>query len=606
MFRTGEARRSRILLLWLCLYSLAVALSGCLDSSGESPDPPGPQPPTAVNLPPTANAGTDQLVLTGASVNLAGSGTDSDGTVTTYAWSQTGGGAVTLANANTASASFTAPATAGDLTFQLFVTDNAGATRTDSIVISVNAAPTANAGSDQTVSAAMTVTLNGSATDANGTIATYAWTQLSGTAVTLSSASVAAPTFAAPGGPTTLEFRLAVTDDQGATHFDLVTVNVVALTAPVIVRDPANTIAHEHGAALMFVVARGENLNYEWRSVTSDTVIKSGPEPFLMRGTGAGLGMSNDGDCFRVIVSNAAGSLTSANACLTIIEAEYALDPTDELTGDDYDFAWGYGSTLMGIVQTAAGSLTGAVTLENSGVPRFVEAPHSCYSGQFIGATLDGYPVTTTALLPLGQHTVSWHWGACRYDGDTPARQVGAMLISYNFPDVFGVGTYTMQFSGFGLDEGVYNGAVDVTTTRTANPNGNIDETVVTLQEDFCAGSMREDSASNRVLHLERRFNVDGNYIDDAYLDFDMSLAAFDEDGYAGLMYDGDDSTLLHLHEQPGTGDNNDPTHTATGRMVVRVSIGVPASESFELATLLPVGGHSGWDFEPEMPEEED
>jgi hypothetical protein len=83
-----------------------------------------------------------------------------------------------------------------------------------------NISPTANAGPAQTVNAAVTVFLNGSASsDADGTLASFAWTQTAGPAVTLSSASAAQPTFTAPtvANATVLTFSLTVTDNGGAT-----------------------------------------------------------------------------------------------------------------------------------------------------------------------------------------------------------------------------------------------------------------------------------------------------------------------------------------------------------------------------------------------------
>jgi hypothetical protein len=423
--------------------------------------------------------------------------------------------------------------------------------------------------------------------------------------VTLSSTSVAAPAFTAPGSAATLEFRLTVTDNQGATHFDNVTINVTALLGPVIVRQPAaNTIAHEHGAALLFVVARGENLNYEWRH---NGVVVGEPEPILMRGRiGAGLSMASDGDCFTVVVSNAAGSVTSEDACLTVVESQGDLDPYDDQLGDDYDWAWGYASSLLGIAQSAAGRLTGPVGANSSGVPHFLDAPHSCYRGQFIGATLDGHAVTAGSFLPLGQHTISLHWNECLDNPDAGLAQVGALLITYNFPDVFGVGTYTMHFSGLGFGYGVYNGSLDVTTTRTAGVNGHVDETEVTLHEAFCAGAYREATHVLRSLNVDRRFNVAGNYIDDAFVSFDISMSTYDEEGYAGRLYQGTGSSRLHLRQRPTTGDNNDPTHIGTGQVVVEIAVGLPLTEFFTLATFAPVGGLNGWDVEPVYPVEED
>ena len=95
------------------------------------------------NQPPTANAGPDQSVAAGVAVQLDGTGsTDGDGTIVSYAWSQSAGDAVILTGATTATPSFTAPSTntAQTLTFDLTVTDNEALTTTDSVDITVAAA----------------------------------------------------------------------------------------------------------------------------------------------------------------------------------------------------------------------------------------------------------------------------------------------------------------------------------------------------------------------------------------------------------------------------------------------------------------------------------
>jgi hypothetical protein len=104
---------------------------------GTSTTPPPPPP----NTPPVANAGTDQTVNEGtAGVTLnGGSSTDSDGTITSYSWRQTAGPTVTLTGANTATPSFTAPSVTADttLTFSLTVTDNGGASASDTVNVLV-------------------------------------------------------------------------------------------------------------------------------------------------------------------------------------------------------------------------------------------------------------------------------------------------------------------------------------------------------------------------------------------------------------------------------------------------------------------------------------
>jgi hypothetical protein len=90
-----------------------------------------------------------------------------------------------------------------------------------------NIPPVANAGIDQTVETDASVALDGSASsDNDGTIISYTWTQLSGTAVTLSG-SGPTRTFTAPSSPTILVFSLTVTDDGGAASDpDTITVTV--------------------------------------------------------------------------------------------------------------------------------------------------------------------------------------------------------------------------------------------------------------------------------------------------------------------------------------------------------------------------------------------
>jgi hypothetical protein len=92
-----------------------------------------------------------------------------------------------------------------------------------------NQAPTANAGSDQTVNAAAAVVLSGNGTDPeNGTL-TYQWRQTGGNSVALSTPTSANAGFIAPGiatGTTTLVFELAVADPAGLSATDSVSVSV--------------------------------------------------------------------------------------------------------------------------------------------------------------------------------------------------------------------------------------------------------------------------------------------------------------------------------------------------------------------------------------------
>jgi hypothetical protein len=89
----------------------------------------------ATNIPPVADAGTDQVIPAAINVTLAGNGIDYDGTITAYAWTKIAGpSAGTLTGATSATAS-AAGLTSGLYKFELKVTDNNGATGKDTVTV---------------------------------------------------------------------------------------------------------------------------------------------------------------------------------------------------------------------------------------------------------------------------------------------------------------------------------------------------------------------------------------------------------------------------------------------------------------------------------------
>ena len=193
--------------------------------------------PPAGNQVPIANAGNDiTLQLPANSTTLVGSGTDNDGNIASYLWTKISGPAAgTITSPAYATTTITGLAQ-GVYQYQLKVTDNKGATATDNITVTVNAAnqvPAANAGNDITIQLPVNnITLAGSGSDADGTVASYLWAKVSGPA---------ACTIISPGSAITTvtglsqgnyQFQLKVTDNNGATATDNIIVIVKAANQP--------------------------------------------------------------------------------------------------------------------------------------------------------------------------------------------------------------------------------------------------------------------------------------------------------------------------------------------------------------------------------------
>ena len=91
------------------------------------------------NIAPTIAMPADQTVGVALPVTLTATGSDSDGAVTSYQWTQTAGPAVTISNANSQTATFTSitTTTPASSTFSLTVTDNDGdtATQTTNVIV---------------------------------------------------------------------------------------------------------------------------------------------------------------------------------------------------------------------------------------------------------------------------------------------------------------------------------------------------------------------------------------------------------------------------------------------------------------------------------------
>ncbi|WP_411994769.1 PKD domain-containing protein [Agarivorans sp. DSG3-1] len=235
-----------------------------------------------LNFPPSVEAGSDQTVNEQSTVVVSASASDSNGPIASYAWTQLSGTEVTLNNANSAIASFTSPTLLlpETLVFQITVTDNKGDSATDTLSVSVNpinTGPIVTTGADQSVNEQTSVMLTVNASDADGNIASYTWTQLSGTNISLSDANTAIASFTSPTIVTSenLVFQVLVTDNEGVSQIGLtqVTVNPVN-AAPTVSAGNDQTIDEQNNVSLNATAndTDGSIATYQWQQTAGVTV----------------------------------------------------------------------------------------------------------------------------------------------------------------------------------------------------------------------------------------------------------------------------------------------------------------------------------------------
>ena len=176
---------------------------------------------------PIANAGPDQtVVITHPAMLSASKSRDKNGELIGYVWSEinTVYGTVLLST----QADFTkADFPLGKHILSLTVTNNQGATATDTVTITVemppNQQPVAVAGKDQTVSLGRPVTLNaGGSYDNDGALVSYLWTK-KGTTLLSTKISFTNNDFVSG----VHQLNLTVTDNMGAKATDIVTITVL-------------------------------------------------------------------------------------------------------------------------------------------------------------------------------------------------------------------------------------------------------------------------------------------------------------------------------------------------------------------------------------------
>lgn len=210
--------------------------------------------------------------------------TDAQGNLDTQVWTQISGPIAATINQGTNTFS---GLTAGIYVFRLTATDTGGLVGSDDSTVTIlapaNNPPTVDAGTDQTFTGAVT-TLNGTATDSDGTITSIVWHQLSGPSggysITNPNQLVTQVTNIKQG---THVFRLTVTDDSGNSASDTVTLNVTS--NPLTITANHQTIADNVTTATFPITAADLDgvflLEIQSPGPTSNTEYPAGASPII-------------------------------------------------------------------------------------------------------------------------------------------------------------------------------------------------------------------------------------------------------------------------------------------------------------------------------------
>ena len=270
-----------------CAYSMTGAKTATLTVSYTADGDPveaSDMVTVTVHEAPIANAGSDQRAAVGSEVSFDGRGSyDPDGGELTYSWAFG-------ADADPATAEGVMPfciySTRGTKTVTLTVTDDKGATASDTVTITVYNPPVADAGDDQDVLVNETVNFDGSrSSDPDGGNLSYSWDFGADATSADDTGDMPSCSYSTPGDKIV---ELTVTDDEGATASDTVTIKVTTVDPTTPVADAGDNQVVILGSEVSFdgSGSTGNNLSYSWDfGAGADPPTAEGVRPFCLYST---------------------------------------------------------------------------------------------------------------------------------------------------------------------------------------------------------------------------------------------------------------------------------------------------------------------------------
>ncbi len=458
------------------IFALPLAgLIACGGGSGSS------EPPA--NVSPTANAPQNFSAVEATSVNLQGSGTDSDGSITSYSWTQTSGSSVTLENASAATASFTAPDVDADtdLTFTLTVTDDDGDTGSDTVVVTItpDQAPTTVAPDDFSAVEEQNVILDGSQSSDDVSIASYLWEQTSGDiSVTLTNADTVSANFDAPTVTenTELGFSLTATDSVGQSSTGEVVVTITPDQPPQAVA-PADFSTTEGSTVSLDGSGSSDDVaivTYLWEQVSGTTVTIDNSDAETASFTAPEVAEdSSEVLAFSLTVTDANGASSSDQVSVTINDAPDVVTLSGRLT---FDLVPNSGSGNLDYDNISQEPIRGAtVELLDSSDSSIIESTTSDSDGNY---SFDVTPSSSVVLRIKSEYkqtaTASWDFTVVDNTSDDAVYAMDSATISIESENV---SQDLNAPSGWSISETEYTG------DRVAAPFAILDSVYKTVQK---------------------------------------------------------------------------------------------------------------------------
>ena len=412
-----------------------------------------------VNEAPTAGAGDDQTsVVQDSTVTLAGSGMDPDADDTlSYAWTKTAGPAVTLNNAEMATATFTAPSgltTDAAFTFKLKVTDAGGLFHEDSVAVTVK-------GSDPaaTIAAGTSPVTEGTAATFTVSLDKDATESLSVTVTVTESESMLSGT-----PPTSVAFAVG---DRTKT--------VTAATADDAVIETDSTVTAALGTGSDYTLGTASSVEVTvkdddtatWQVSAAEASIDEGDATTLTVAVANGKTFAGEQSIALTVSGTAAGSdysLTSSPLALaagsSLVTATLtAADDTDEESAETVTVAASHGGSSIGSV---------TVTIRANDVPL------AQVTGVTVTELVESLSVTWTAVAGGDGYRVQWREDGEAYEA-TRQHTVAGGLTSQTIEGLAADTSYWLRVAATkaGADDGPWS--AEASGTPRASEAGHVD-----------------------------------------------------------------------------------------------------------------------------------